>query len=393
MDITLNDYAPHSLFASQKPQNDLFLFNSSSNIVRSRGVSQTLVTPLLSPSFNQEVRDIFNKESLRGVVNPILVGAIPFDLSQPCALFSPKDFECVKPLYRHQSPFADEGFSHKVIKHSFSPNKGKFVDIVNQSLSLFEDTRLKKVVLSKVLDLELDKPIDSVRLLANIMAQNPYAYHFKVPFKNSGIIGASPELLIKKQGTQVFSNPLAGSAKRSANEAEDKIISENLRASEKDQYEHRLVVEGIRSSLSSMVEDLNIPDKPSVISTPTMWHLSTQIEATLASQDITSVFDIIKKLHPTPAMCGTPTSLAKQSIHRLEPYDRQFFSGLVGWCDSQGNSEWAIAIRCAEVSENKVKLFAGAGIVPGSTAQTEWAETSAKMRTMLNALGIREGML
>jgi isochorismate synthase len=124
-----------------------------------------------------------------------------------------------------------------------------------------------------------------------------------------------------------------------------------------------------------------------------MWHLSTEIEATLLTDNTTSIFDLIKNMHPTPAMCGTPTQLAKQHIESLEPHQRGFFSGLVGWCDAQGNGEWAIAIRCAEVSGNKVKLFAGAGVVPDSSPESEWLETSAKMRTMINAFGIKESIL
>jgi len=124
-----------------------------------------------------------------------------------------------------------------------------------------------------------------------------------------------------------------------------------------------------------------------------MWHLSTDIEATLPAVNPPSVFDLIKQIHPTPAMCGTPTLQAQHHIEDLEPHQRGFFSGLVGWCDAEGNGEWAIAIRCAEVSENKVTLFAGAGVVPDSNPESEWLETSAKMRTMLNAFGIKEDVI
>lgn len=391
MDITLPDYV--NLLALEPSQTDLFLFNSSTNLVRASGVSQQLSTPIVSSSFNQEVQTIFKSESDKGVQNPILVGAIPFDMTQPTQLVAPEWSERVNPLQSGLLPFIDNDFSHRVTEHSFAPNHANFLAMIEQALSTFENDHLKKVVLSKVLELRLDKAVDVSRLLANIMAQNPNAYHFNVPLENSVLIGASPELLIRKQGHRIFSNPLAGSAKRLSDKTADQQASETLLQSVKDQYEHRLVVEAIRTSLTPLVQNLMIPAEPSVISTPTMWHLSTEIEATLPLSNVTSIFDVIKNMHPTPAMCGTPTPLAQRQIEVLEPHKRGFFSGLVGWCDSQGNGEWAIAIRCAEVSGNNVKLFAGAGVVPDSLPESEWRETCAKMRTMINAFGIEEDLI
>lgn len=391
MDVTFPDYA--GALALDQSQDDLFLFNSRINLVRASGVSQRLSTPIISPSFNQEVNALFEREIAKGIANPMLVGAIPFDMSQPTQLVAPTWSERVAPLASGLSPFVDKDFSHHVSDHAFSPNHADFLTMIDQALSAFEQGQLKKVVLSKILNIELDKVVDIPRLLANIMGQNPNAYHFSVPLESSMLIGASPELLIRKQGMNMFSNPLAGSAKRLQNAEADQRAAETLSKSIKDQYEHRLVVESIRSSLVDLVDNLNVPDEPSVISTPTMWHLSTEIEATLRGESTTSIFDIIKSMHPTPAMCGTPTQLAKRHIDILEPHPRGFFSGLVGWCDAQGNGEWAIAIRCAEVTGNKVALFAGAGVVSGSSPESEWLETSAKMRTMINAFGIKEDVI
>jgi len=370
-------------------QNDLFLFNSNTDLVRTSGVSQRLSTPIASPNFNLDVQLAFKKEFDKGVLNPILVGAIPFDITQPVKLIAPEWFERVKPLKSRLSPFIDEDFFHQVKKYSFFPNHNDFLAMIKQALSTFEEGHLKKVVLSKILELTLDKEVDISHLLANIMAQNPAAYHFNVPLENSVLVGASPELLLRKQGNRIFSNPLAGSAKRLSNKVEDQQASDALLQSSKDQYEHQLVVEAIREALMPLVKNLIIPESPSIISTPTMWHLSTEIEAELPLSDVTSIFDIIKNMHPTPAMCGTPTKLAQKNIEKLEPHERGLFSGLVGWCDAQGNGEWAIAIRCAEVEGNKVKLFAGAGVVPDSIPENEWRETCAKMKTMLNAFGIK----
>lgn len=98
------------------------------------------------------------------------------------------------------------------------------------------------------------------------------------------------------------------------------------------------------------------------------------------------------QLHPTPALCGFPTQEARQLIAELEPHDRGVFSGIVGWCDANGDGEWAIAIRCGTIKHNKVRLFAGAGIVEASVPEDEWAETAAKLNTMLNAFGLNSGV-
>ncbi|MGO2511664.1 isochorismate synthase [Marinomonas polaris] len=391
MDATIQDYA--SSLALNQSQDDLFLFNSNFNLVRANGIRQRLTIPVLANTFHKEVQAVFKREKAQGKSNPILVGAIPFDMNQVAQLVVPEWYEIVKPLDRTLSSFVDKDFVHHVCEHSFAPSHVDFLDMIEQVLSIFESGPLKKVVLSKILKLTLDRNVDVPRLLANIMAQNPSAYHFSVPLENSILIGASPELLIRKQGNKIFSNPLAGSAKRFGNADADRQAAKSLFNSAKDHYEHQLVVDAILASLLPVVESLNVREEPSLISTPTMWHLSTDIEATLPTVNPPSVFDLIKQIHPTPAMCGTPTLQAQRHIEALEPHQRGFFSGLVGWSDAEGNGEWAIAIRCAEVSENKVTLFAGAGVVPDSNPESEWLETSAKMRTMLNAFGIKEDVI
>ncbi len=384
------DYDAELLSLSDQHKTDLFLFNSSQNLVRARGVSQKIETPLSAKTFQHDVNKVFDAEQRKGIDNPILVGAIPFDLDQPCQLLAPKWSERVKPFSADFPAFKDKDFSHQIINHAFKPDHTGFVNMIEAALLTLNHDDLKKIVLSKILELTLDRSVDIPRLLTNIMGQNPSAYHFSVPLESGILIGASPELLIRKEGNTLYSNPLAGSAKRSKDLQEDRRASQALQQSKKDQYEHRIVVDAIRSALIPMVQSMKLEAQPSLISTPTMWHLSTQIEAILAKDSELSIFDVIKQLHPTPAMCGTPTGLAHHHISALEPHKRGFFSGLVGWCDAQGNGEWAIAIRCAEVASNKVRLFAGAGVVPDSCVESEWRETSAKMQTMINAFGIKD---
>ena len=367
---------------------DLFLFYSNSSSVRATGVKSLLTTPLNSASFQQDLEGLFQHERASGVAKPIVVGAIPFDLNQPSYLVVPEWSSMQSAPTFDVTRFNDENFTNHAESYRYAPEYEQFTAGVNEALKRFKEQQLDKVVLSRVLDIDFEAVLDIDRLMGNIMAQNPNAFHFRVPLEDGILLGASPELLLRKQGQKIFSNPLAGSAKRSQNVAQDQVIAQALAESKKDQYEHRLVVNSIRDALQDFIQADHIPQAPGLINTPTMWHLSTPIEEELIDPN-TCLFDLVKALHPTPAMGGTPRASALSAIREIEPHQRHFFSGLVGWCDDEGNGEWAIAIRCAHVSGKTARLFAGAGIVAGSDPDKEWRETGDKMRTMLNAFGIQ----
>ncbi len=131
---------------------------------------------------------------------------------------------------------------------------------------------------------------------------------------------------------------------------------------------------------------IDVPARPSLIRTAAMWHLSTTVTGTLAHPEV-SALEIASSLHPTPAVCGTPTPLAREVIRETEPFDRGFFTGIVGWGDADGNGEWVVTIRCAEAEERMLRLYAGAGVVAASVPEDETAETAAKFRTFLHAVG------
>ena len=208
-----------------------------------------------------------------------------------------------------------------------------------------------------------------------------------VNYSNKTLLGASPELLIQKIGNKIIANPLAGSEPRQADSAAEQRVCDRLMHSKKDRYEHALVIESISAALKPFCTNLKVPAEPELIHTETMWHLSTRIEGELKSSDVTSL-EIAMAMHPTPAIGGYPAELAKNAIDEIEGYDRNLFTGMVGWCDFSGDGEWVVTIRCAEVDDNSITLYAGAGIVEGSVPQKELAETGAKFNTMLNALGI-----
>ncbi|PRO47831.1 chorismate-binding protein, partial [Cronobacter sakazakii] len=179
----------------------------------------------------------------------------------------------------------------------------------------------------------------------------------------------------------------AGSARRHADAAQDKSAGQALLCSAKDRHEHELVTQAMRDVLAPRSQRLAMPGAPELITTPTLWHLATPVEGETRFAD-DNALSLACLLHPTPALSGYPHEAAKAYIAELEPFDRELFGGIVGWCDADGNGEWAVTIRCARLRENQVRLFAGAGIVPASDPASEWRETGVKLSTMLHVLGL-----
>ncbi|BCY08470.1 isochorismate synthase [Actinoplanes sp. L3-i22] len=244
-----------------------------------------------------------------------------------------------------------------------------------------------KVVLARSLHAEVTgfDPAPVVRALAG---RDPGGYTFAVDLgAGRTLFGASPELLVARHGRTVTANPLAGSAARSADPAEDRRRAAALLASAKDRHEHAVVSEQVASVLRTYCTDLDVPAEPSLVATATMWHLSTLVTGEIADPAV-SALELATALHPTPAVCGTPTPAARAAIGRLEEFDRGFYTGMVGWVDASGDGEWAVTIRCATASPEGLDIYAGAGVVGDSDPRAELAETTAKLGTMLTALGV-----
>lgn len=250
---------------------------------------------------------------------------------------------------------------------------------------------LAKIVLSRSLRATADRPIDLPGLLHRLSA-DPAACVFATPLPAAGgaprvLAGATPELLIAKRGARIASHPLAGSARRRADLAEDAAAAAALGGSDKDRREHAIVVEHILDALAPYCRQLWRPEGMAIVSTLTMWHIGTRIRGELKDPDL-PVPVLAAALHPTPAVAGLPRQRSIDFIRALEPYDREFYAGAVGWCDAAGDGDWHVAIRCAEIAGAEARLFAGAGIVPGSDPWAEAAETGAKFGAMMTALGI-----
>lgn len=244
-----------------------------------------------------------------------------------------------------------------------------------------------KVVLARTLELASDGPLDIPAMVQRLARRDPSGYTFALPTgPGRNLLGASPELLLSRRGDRLISNPLAGSTPRSADLAEDVRRAAALLQSAKDLHEHAVVVDAVHQAMAPYCTSLDVPERPTLLRTATMWHLSTTVTGVLARPDV-SALEIASSLHPTPAVCGSPTDVARRVIEETEPFDRGFFTGMIGWEDGTGDGEWVVTIRCAEAEDNRLRLYAGAGIVSASEPDAETAETAAKFRTFLQAVG------
>ncbi|WP_066370421.1 isochorismate synthase [Herbidospora mongoliensis] len=232
---------------------------------------------------------------------------------------------------------------------------------------------LEKVVLARDLIATADADIDPRVPLARLAARYPECYTFSV----GGLIGATPELLVRHTGRAIESLVLAGTIPSGADPA-------TLFDSPKDRYEHTCAVASVEAALKPLCAELDVPAEPELLSLPNVQHLASRVTGKLG--DGASVLDVVAALHPTAAVGGTPTSTAIGLIPELENMDRGGYAGPVGWIDARGDGEWGIALRCAQLDGRRARLFAGCGIMGGSDPAAELAEAQSKFRAMQYAL-------
>lgn len=323
---------------------------------------------------------------------PILVGALPFDLTRPAALMHPREVRFTDGLP------ADAGRTLPTVRvdREIPPPDVHRARIVRALRTLNDPhSGLRKVVLARALRLVADEPLDVATVLRRL-AEDPTASAYLVDLSPAGghhvgtaLIGASPELLVARSGDVVTCRPFAGSAPRSADPDVDRANGLALAASAKNRHEHQLVVDQMRDALEPLCTDLRIAAEPELSSTSAVWHLSTTISGRVR-ETATSALDLAVSLHPTPAVGGVPAAAATELITEVEG-DRGFYAGAVGWCDARGDGTWVVSIRCAELSADRrtADARAGGGIVAESDADDEVAETSTKFRTIESALGVR----
>lgn len=251
--------------------------------------------------------------------------------------------------------------------------RAAWLSAVERAIAAIEARELAKVVLARDVFVEADRPFDRRVVLARLRERYPSCFTFAA----GDLAGATPELLIERRAAQVVSRPVAGTSPPGA--------ARRLRSSAKELAEHRLVVDGVVAGLAPVCGGLAVPESAEVIELANVAHLATTVTGRLRDPAPTALA-LAGRLHPTPAVGGTPTQVALRLIAELEGLDRGCYGGAVGWVDARGDGEWAVALRCAELSGDRARLFAGVGIVEGSEPEAEWAETQQKLEAMLGVL-------
>lgn len=259
----------------------------------------------------------------------------------------------------------------------------RYLDAVREARDAVRAGSLTKAVIARPIEVRADHPIDVHAVLARLRAAFGTSYRYAV----DSMVGASPELLVEVRGRTVRSHPLAGTAPRTGDPDTDAAAAAALVASTKDQIEHRVVVDVVHDTLLPWVSYLDWQPEPSIVQVANVQHLGSEVEGHL-SDGAPSIVELVRALSPTPALGGHPRDAALALIARVEGFDRGRYGGAVGWVDAHGDGTWAVAIRCAEFSDDRTRarLVAGGGIVADSDPDTELAETQAKLQAMLSAI-------
>ena len=252
---------------------------------------------------------------------------------------------------------------------------------VASAVSRIRSHELSKVVLARDIDGRVPDDADLRSLIGALALGYPDCWTFSV----DGFIGSSPETLVSVDNGSVSARVLAGSAARGTDERSDQDAATALATSAKDQDEHRFAVQSVLASLRRHSPDATASELPFTLKLPNLWHLASDVDGDLV--DGSTSLDLIASLHPTAAVAGTPRADALQLIDELEPFDRGRYAGPVGWVGADGDGEWAIALRCAQVSaDGRITAYAGAGIVAESVPERELLETRMKFRPIIEAL-------
>lgn len=273
--------------------------------------------------------------------------------------------------------------------------------VVAEGVARIQTGELEKVVLARDVVATAEHPLDTRHLLSRLTTAYDACWAFSV----DGMVGATPELLVRSEKGLVASRVLAGTIRREHGRGEgtlqagddaDLLHAAQLARSSKDLEEHEFAVRSVAAALEPFCSSMNVPEAPFVLHLPNVMHLATDVTGVLTDQSPTSgrrppsSLSLAAALHPSAAVCGTPTNVARSLIREIEGLDRARYAGPVGWVGADGDGEWGIALRSAEISPRNphhIRLFAGCGIVAASDPQAELAESEAKLEPMRYALG------
>jgi menaquinone-specific isochorismate synthase len=254
---------------------------------------------------------------------------------------------------------------------------------VAQAISRIEALEVDKVVLARDIRATSDGEIDQRAILRVLANQYPSTWTFAV----AGLLGATPELLVRLSRGMVTSRVLAGTIPKTGDDSKDLALAASLARSSKDLEEHEYAVRSVADALEPFCSSTNVPESPFVLHLANVMHLATDVTgALIESKQHVDVFSLLQSLHPSAAVCGTPRNVAFDIISEIEGMSRGRYAGPVGWIDASGDGELGIALRAGQIKEREIRIFAGCGIVAGSDPEKELEESSAKMIAMRSAL-------
>lgn len=327
-------------------------------------------------------------------VGPIAIGNIAFQRMAPATLVIPRKVvgkdeagNCWITTIDDASPTISPALASQPKPSTFNVQPITPIETYKKAVLAARDAvrsgAITKAVIAREIRVTSSIPIDVHAVLLRLRATFARSYRYSI----NGFIGASPELLVEIKGDRIRSHPLAGTTPRTGDPKTDDELARKLIASMKDQVEHRVVIDVIHEMLLPWCSYLDWEPEPSVLQVANVQHLGTLIEGHLSAVR-PSVMEIVRTLSPTPALGGHPRDAALALIADVEELDRGPYGGAVGWVDGSGNGTWAVAIRCAELSDDRLtaRLHAGGGIVAASDPDAELAETQAKFQAMLSAI-------
>ncbi len=263
--------------------------------------------------------------------------------------------------------------------------KEAYLQSIQQVTDCIKAGDAEKVVIARPLALQFEEDVASPQILSHVIHEQPESYLFGLEHDNMLFFGASPERLVKVEEGRAFSSCVAGSIRRGQTADEDKQLGQELLNDDKNLGEHHYVVEMITETFEKNCRNVKVPKQPKLLKIRDIQHLYTPVEGVLNEE--ATILQLVKHLHPTPALGGVPRREAMEMIRAFESMNRGLYAAPIGWIDAEGNGEFAVAIRSAALFGNRAFLYAGGGIVGDSTPQSEYEETLVKFRPMLRALG------
>jgi menaquinone-specific isochorismate synthase len=317
----------------------------------------------------------------------VAVANLLIEATTPLALVAEKVLRAHAKFGRFNYQSAD--FSEEPAPSSFTGSEvgahDAYVRSVARAVERIGRGEFSKVVLARAKELTSASALHPLRVLNSLRQRYPDCYAFSVANgKGTSFIGASPEQLASVSDGTLVTEALAGSARRGQSAREDAALAAGLLASDKDLREQRIVLETIVGKLKRLGLEASHPGTPVIRRLANVQHLQTPIQVALPKE--TSLLKVVEQLHPTPAVGGLPLEPALAAIAELEQFPRGLYAGAIGWIEANGGGQFFVGLRSALIAGKTARLYAGAGIVAGSSPEKEFAETELKFRAIQEAI-------